>query len=466
MNDKNKIISYAYNGLIYLPLFFAYKRGYFPSDIFLAENPSGGDEEAINDLVNSSEKSSIDNTAIKGKTFISICDPLLTKNLMEKVDPNTREVNRTVVFGCLIDNLPIWCYSQNKNLKEATLINDFLKNINDSKIDELVYYKLPNTGGLIAHYLLEMYNKNKNYRRIGTTKAVEFNQEFGNTSNLIVTSDLLKINENSANGFIKFRFASNSTLDISLKYFFFTGLVTMEKNLKENLSCLLQIMNGLEKAVCELKDDYFRNSRINEIYNIMNKNLAEKYPSKTEPEKKEILTRSLDMLFKSDIYSENLEIDKTRWDNNIFYRRKYQEEYIAPEYRIFSEEIPVVLIKDGWRDELVKRKDELLIKKSDYKILDFFKKPSLIFWLTLIVALASLAFEYMMMSWISLTPNSTIFPPEVKYIITIILILLQIAAIACWILNYVFKRQFVPKYIILYIIYLIPSSFILGNILQ
>jgi len=139
--EKKIKIAYAYEGLIYLPLFLAYKLKFLPDNVELKY--AGGDKEAIKRVIHSeycSEDEYCD---------FAICDPFIESDLPEfnkKEHPNEKSKPVTVV-GCLIDNPPFWLYKKDNTISNISGLHELL---NQDTIKKIWSYKNPNTGYIYA----------------------------------------------------------------------------------------------------------------------------------------------------------------------------------------------------------------------------------------------------------------------------------------------------------------------------
>ena len=471
MNSETKVITYAYDGLIYLPIFLAYKNGFFPNDVVLAKQKEGGDIEALNSLFSTNVINTMDPIRTTGTSFVTVCDPLLDRNLMQRSTPG-RQRNGILVFGCLIDEIPLWVYSNAKIKNEHNGIlslEAFFNKCKQVDIEKYVYYKLPNTGGLVARYILDKYNHFRKKNGLAeiepsSHEEVGFNEEFNFDNSIIFSSDLLTLCDNSNADRVKLQLCANPNNDEELKKFFFTGLVTLQSSIENNLPSLLQILNGIKKSLQILTNESERSIYFDQIYEIMKNNLNEKFPSYSDADKKIILSKSLETLFhRYDIYTENLEINKLQWDKNISLREKYQKDYNVPSYRIFTEEIPLVLIKRDWKSELMKRRDQLLKSKSKH---DIIYDPNWNFWFATIFGSFWFVIETILtINSIKKFTSMGIFNSSITNSFLIIISIVQLSLIVLLFLDRYNKFRLIDSKLLRTWTYLVPSV-IYGNIIQ
>ena len=337
--DEKIIISHAYNGFIYLPIFIASYEGYFPHKTEL--HFSNGDENSIREVLNLPNKNN-------KKSHFAVCDPLIISDYESLIgEIEVGEPDPPIIVGSMIQRTPIWLFNTTPNIvpvpKEESLKH---------KIDKIRCYEKPNTGYLVGKKIQTLLNVNDNNQYF---KEVKFNTEFDtplHTNEVVVTSNILRMAElGFNNNNIVFSYASKQS---DIKNMFFTGIITRKTVFEENLPAVLAILSGIKRAIEKIyNEDLDRLTDLSYeilkdiiISNNMMSNLDENNV------KSKIKISLTDIIRKEHIYSDNLVINRDDWETSINLRKKIMTGWEPPSYDVFTEKIPVILIHSGWYNKI------------------------------------------------------------------------------------------------------------------
>jgi hypothetical protein len=343
MNDRT-IISYAYKGFTYLPLFLAHDLGYFPQGVDL--HYADGDEEALRAVLDLRNKDNV-------KSHFAICDPLIIANLPALI--GQREIGEPqipVVVGSLIRRTPIWIFNTNPKVRPVAREAD-LRGL----VHKVRCYQSPNTGYIIGRRLLETLGLPHDQTHFA---EVDFDGEFNTPleeDEILVTSDILRMGEvGYNNNNIVFSYASKVT---DIREIFFTGIITSEELFSSDLSLVLAVLSGLKKAIERITRDEIDSVTALAFSSLKRKMIEHAFsPFNTTDEdaQKSIVKAAIEGIIRQEsLYSPNLEVRKEDWDKSIGMRRGVFPDWQAPSYEAFTQDIPVILIQSDWKSRIVKK---------------------------------------------------------------------------------------------------------------
>jgi hypothetical protein len=336
--SKPIVISHAFRGFIYLPLFLAKHSGFFPRNVELRY--SNGDQHAVEELF-------AQQAGVTPSSF-AICDPLLVGGDLGAL-PGRREFGApdpAVVVGSLIREVPVWLFNDRDFLKTVGREEELL-----GKVDTIRCYNPPNTGFAIGKRL----QKSLSNSGIANLRTVEFEHEFDEAvgeRELVITSNILKMAQYGfGNDRVVFSYASKPT---EIKGMFFTGLLTRLSIFEQDLGLVVAVLHGLRKAV-----DQILTADLDElssaIYQILQDPAVQsnEITFANEVDGRRIIKDALERVVRDEgLYSTNLEISREAWEKNILLRQSVDSRWSAPKYEAFTEEIPAILIQPGWRNHI------------------------------------------------------------------------------------------------------------------
>lgn len=343
MSDKI-VISYAYRGFTYLPLFLAHDLGYFPHGVELAY--ADGDEQALRSVLHLPNSRDT-------KSDFAICDPLVIGNLAALI--GLREVGEPhipVVVGSLIRRTPIWLFNTNQRIPPVATEAGL-----QHQVAKVRCYQSPNTGYIIGRRLLDKLGLPHDASHLA---EVAFDHEFDATcgdNEVIVTSDIIKMGElGYNNNNIVFSYASKPT---DIKEIFFTGIITRESIFLSDLPLVLAILAGLKKAIERITgEDIDKVAAL--AFASLKKKMTEQsfspFTTTDETAQRRIVKAAIETIIRQEsLYAPNLEVRKEDWDKSIAMRRAVIPDWAPPAYEAFTQDIPVILIQSGWKSHIVKR---------------------------------------------------------------------------------------------------------------
>jgi hypothetical protein len=333
--SKPIIISHAFRGFIYLPLFLAKHSGFFPRNVELRF--ANGDKNAVEELL-----------ALRAgvtQSSFAVCDPLLVGGDLEAL-PGRREFggpDPAVVVGSLIREVPVWLFNDRDFLKTVGRESELL-----GKVDTIRCYEAPNTGFALGKRL----QKNLSGSGIPNLRPVAFDHEFDDPvgdHEIVVTSNILKMAQfGFGNDRVVFSYASKPT---EIKGMFFTGLLTRLSVFEQDLGLVIAVLHGLRKAVDQILTGDL-DELTTSIYQILQDPATQtsEITFANEADGRRIIMTALERVVRDEaLYATNLEIKKEAWEKNILLRQSVDSGWTAPQYEAFTEEIPAILIQPGWR---------------------------------------------------------------------------------------------------------------------
>lgn len=343
VNDRI-VISYAYKGFTYLPLFLAHDLGYFPQGVALSY--ADGDEDALRAVLHLPNKKNV-------TSDFAICDPLIIANLPALIGERERgEPHTPVVVGSLIRRTPIWLFNTDQKIRPVAREED-LRGL----VKKVRCYQSPNTGYIVGRRLVEKLAVPHDQTHL---TEVAFDHEFATAleeNEVVVTSDILKMGEvGYNNNNIVFSYASKQT---DIREIFFTGIITRENLFSSDLPLVLAVLAGLKKAIQRITTDEIDLATalaFDSLRKKMKEHNFSPFVTTDESVQKAIVKAAIEGIIRQEsLYSPNLEVRKEDWDKSIEMRRKVFPDWQAPPYEVFTQDIPVILIQSDWRSRIVKK---------------------------------------------------------------------------------------------------------------
>jgi hypothetical protein len=346
------VISHAYNGFIYLPLFLAKHLGYFPQNVRLRYAQS--DEEAVQELMHPGN-------ATAPQSAFAVCDPLMVSHLSKIIgEREFGQPDPPLVVGSLIKRTPIWLFNSSPAITPV-----FQESELAGRVSKIRCYQRPNTGYVIARRLQALLSVSDDQMHF---TEVPFNSEFNDpipSDMLVVTSDVLHMAQlGFNNNNIVFSYASKPS---DVREMFFTGILTRKSLFENDLALVLAVLAGIRKAITKIFND-----DIDVMTDLTTAMLLEDPSQYSLPLAPTALTlRPLvkasiqDILRREVIYSEDLEIAKDAWERSITVRQKAIPGWHVPTYEAFTERIPVILLQSDWRQRVtIKSGGEVMVTIS------------------------------------------------------------------------------------------------------
>lgn len=327
-------INYAYSGFLYSPLFIAKKLGLLPDCASLV--PRGGDSECLKALCGPENG--------KEKNWFAVCDPFSDPELAYKIHSAG---DKLLVVGCMIDKLPFWVYSNSKDthrVNQETEMAEFAP-----EISKILCYKKDTTGELIGIRLRkELQVSDDNLKR------TEFDCEFDGSPDeytAILTSDLLRAWE-AEDDLSNWIFNYTAFSPEGLKPFLFTGILTRESVVRENLWAVLSVLAGIKQAVHQLATHPETYAKF--LADKFNKQLTE-MGATTQVQKIERISNALTFATtRMSLYSTSLAPSKLAWDNaEKEWRKVHPKRNISAVMKDYP--IPSLLLVDTWEKDPVLR---------------------------------------------------------------------------------------------------------------
>jgi hypothetical protein len=345
MTDKI-VIAHAYRGFTYLPLYLAHDLGYFPRGVELAY--AEGDEIAMRSVLHLPNAKGL-------RSEFAICDPLMIANLKELMGEN--EIGPAVepiVVGSLIKRPPLWLFNTNRAIAPVRL-EENLRGL----IKRVRSYERPNTGYIIGRRLLDKLELD-----VGCLKPVPFDTEFDSLpepDEVVVTSNILRMAEvGFNNNNTVFSYASKKT---DIQDMFFTGVITRHTLVKSDLPLVLAILAGLKKAISYIVNDHADIDAVASVaYDSFRKRMDDQqftpFQTTDEAAQRGYVRDAIAAIRKEELYGDDLEVSRPAWETSIKLRKPYIQEWVVPEYEIYTRTIPVILLRADWQEKVVRRDQE------------------------------------------------------------------------------------------------------------
>ena len=338
-------INYAYDGVLYAPLFLAHDLGLLPRNVELKFR--NGDLPTIQSLSQNHDA---------GNNWFAICDPFA-----KDISRVQRELGRDqlVIVGGLIERLPIWLYNTHPDIDRIDKETDLREYRH--LIHTVRCYEHYNTGYLIGQRILQVLG-------LPSSALVEcaFGEEFppeDDPNTLVVTSDFLSLVPAMGDQNIIFTYPQRCP---ELDPYLFTAVLTLRSVIEEHLYAVLSVLASLRTAINYLSRDHLPE----EYLDLLTKRFGTLVTESDNALKQSRIAAAIEMLCRTErIYSESFKIKeaqqayetaRTEWARVV--RREF------PPASVCSEPIPALLVNRGWPNDpsLI----EVFVKK-------FMSRPSL-----------------------------------------------------------------------------------------
>jgi hypothetical protein len=343
------VISHAYNGFIYLPLFLAKQRGYLKGALLL---DSGSDDNAVRELLLG--------TKYGKRSDFAICDPIAVSDLLYITGEQPFGINndRPVVVGSLIEKTPVWLYNSDLAAKPVQTLTQLV-----GKVRTIRCYARPNTGYFLGKVVQQILSAGG--EAIVETREVIFNGEFEENvarDEVVITSNILRMLEEkiTQQNFI-YSFPSKPQFDpttTGLDRMFFTGIVTRQSILRSLPFLVIAVLRALHKAITDIYTENI-DSLVQSAYEAVLENLQKTKLVKNRDRESVMLVMKEaieQVLRKEGIYSMVLEPDRAEWERSVALRQRFPVEgWQTPTFDQHAFGMPAALFNRDWLDRVTVR---------------------------------------------------------------------------------------------------------------